>query len=298
MPGGATFHHRRPACSAKLASHTITEPAVKMAVEANHSIRNILFGITMKKSIRPIPILCAAIGVLLLASPLPRAKADDAAAELQLVRSRVAETFDEIEEQHVQPSPVPGWYTIRKGTIIAYISSDGRYLMQGDLIDLDNEVNLTAETQNAARVTMLNDIPDEQTIVFAPEHVKYTVSVFTDIDCTYCRRFHSHIKEYLAQGIKVRYLLYPRNGPDSESWVKAEEVWCADDRQQALTLAKLDREFETASCDASIVHKQYDLGQDVGLRGTPALVLEDGTLISGYVPPLELSQRMAALGGG
>jgi thiol:disulfide interchange protein DsbC len=142
---------------------------------------------------------------------------------------------------------------------------------------------------------MLRNIPDEQTIVFAPEHVKYTVSVFTDIDCTYCRRFHSHINEYLAQGIKVRYLLYPRNGPDSASWEKAEEVWCADDRQQALTLAKLDREFETESCDASIVHEQFALGHDVGLQGTPALVLEDGTMISGYLPPAELSQRMASV---
>lgn len=239
----------------------------------------------------------AVIGALFLAAPMPDAKAGDPAAELEQVRARVSEMFDEIEAEHVQPSPVSGWYTIRKGTIVAYISADGKYLLQGDLIDLDGEINLTEETRNAARVAMLGNIPDERTIVFAPEHVKYTISVFTDIDCTYCRRFHSHIDEYLAQGIKVRYLLYPRNGPESESWVKAERVWCADNRQEALTLAKLDRDFETHGCDASIVHDQYALGQDVGLRGTPALVLEDGTLISGYVPPAELSQRMAALAG-
>jgi thiol:disulfide interchange protein DsbC len=244
---------------------------------------------------RPFPIPAAALAVLLFGGTLPRAMADDAEAELQLVRTRVAETFDEIEAKHVQPSPVPGWYTIRKGTIIAYISADGRYLLQGDLIDLDNEINLTAETQNTVREAMLRDIPDQQTIVFAPDHVKYTVSVFTDIDCTYCRRFHSHINEYLAQGIKVRYLMYPRSGPGSASWKKAEEVWCASNRQKALTLAKLDRKFDTRSCDASIVHEQYALGQDVGLQGTPALVLQDGTMISGYLPPAELSQRMASV---
>ena len=119
------------------------------------------------------------------------------------------------------------------------------------------------------------------------------MSVFTDVDCTYCRRFHNQIDQYLAQGIKVRYLLYPRNGPESESWRTAERVWCAADRKQALTLAKLDRDFESKSCDASIVHDHFELGHEVGLSGTPALVLDDGTLISGYLPPAELSERMA-----
>ena len=86
-------------------------------------------------------------------------------------------------------------------------------------------------------------VADDQTILFTPEEVKYSVSVFTDVDCTYCRRLHSQIDEYLAHGIEVRYLLYPRNGPASRAWSTAEDVWCASDRNDALTMAKLDREF-------------------------------------------------------
>jgi thiol:disulfide interchange protein DsbC len=190
---------------------------------------------------------------------------------------------------------VEGWYTIRKGAIIAYISSDGRHLLQGDLIDLDAEVNLSELDRNEARLDLLGAISTDDMIVFRPETVKYTVTVFTDIDCTYCRRFHSQIEDYLAQGIEVRYLLYPRNGPAAESWAKAEQVWCADDRNEALTLAKLGRQVETRSCDASIVHKHYAAGQDVGLRGTPAIVLQDGTLVSGYLPPMELTQALASI---
>jgi thiol:disulfide interchange protein DsbC len=105
---------------------------------------------------------------------------------------------------------------------------------------------------------------------------------------------HSQIGEYLAQGIEVKYLLYPRSGPASDSWVKAEQVWCADDRNEALTLAKLDKTFETHSCDSSVVSRQYAIGQDVGLRGTPAIVLEDGSLISGYLPAIQLAEALAA----
>jgi thiol:disulfide interchange protein DsbC len=239
--------------------------------------------------------LAASFGILLPVLPGAFAAAEDGAAELEQVRTKVSEVFSEIGPEHVRPSPVDGWYTIRKGAIIAYISSDGRYLLQGDLIDLDAEVNLSEQDRNEARLDMLGTISPDNMIVFSPEVTKYTVTVFTDIDCTYCRRFHSQIDEYMAQGIEVRYLLYPRNGPADESWAKAEQVWCADDRNEALTLAKLGRKLETRSCDTSVVHKHYATGQDIGLRGTPAIVLQDGTLVSGYLPPMELTEALASV---
>ncbi|HLT92052.1 MAG TPA: DsbC family protein [Woeseiaceae bacterium] len=215
------------------------------------------------------------------------------AAEIDRVRTKAVESFQGINAEDVQPSPVPGWYTIRKGTVVAYISADGRYLLEGELFDIDRKVNLTEETRNRVRVSLMSEISDEQAIVFSPDKVEHTVTVFTDVYCTYCRRFHDQIDDYLARGIEVRYLLYPRDGPGSRSWTTAERVWCAPDRNEALTLAKLDREFPSGQCDASMVGTHYSLGHEVGLRGTPALVLEDGTLISGYVPPDELDLRMA-----
>jgi thiol:disulfide interchange protein DsbC len=220
------------------------------------------------------------------------AAAADDAAELEKVRQTVGEMFDMIEPEHVKGSPVDGWYTIQKGSIVAYISADGRYLLQGDLIDLDNQSNLSELARNDSRRDLMASVADEETIMFSPSEVKYTVSVFTDIDCTYCRRLHSQIQEYMAHGIAVRYLLYPRNGPASRSWNTSEEVWCANDRPNALTMAKLDRDFESSSCDASAVQDHYVIGRDVGLSGTPAIILDDGTLIGGYLPPDELKTRL------
>jgi thiol:disulfide interchange protein DsbC len=218
--------------------------------------------------------------------------ADD--AELRLVQEKVGSLFSEIKPEHVAESPVAGWYTIRKGAIVAYISADGRYLMQGDIIDLDRQVNLSESSRNDSRRDMMSSYPEDQMIVFTPKEKLHSVAIFTDIDCTFCRRLHSQIDEYMANGIEIRYLLYPRNGPTSASWTKAEEVWCADDRQEALTEAKQDKNFPTHECDSSVVSKHYAMGQDVGLRGTPAIVLEDGTLVSGYLPPDQLLQALEA----
>lgn len=211
---------------------------------------------------------------------------------LDAVRERIAGIFDVIEPEHVNTSPIDGWYEIQKGSVVAYVSADGRYLLQGDLIDLDAGINLTDLSRNAARRQLMADLADDEVISFAPQQVKHTVTVFTDVGCTYCRRLHSQIDEYMAQGIEVRYVLYPRNGPASSEWNTSEQVWCAADRNGALTAAKLDRKFETSACDASIIRDHYLLGREIGLSGTPAIVLEDGTLIGGYLPATALAQQL------
>ena len=216
--------------------------------------------------------------------------ADD--AELERIRGVVSGMFDMIDAEDVHQSPVDGWYTIQKGSIVAYISADGRYLLQGDLIDLDHQINLSEAARNDSRRDLMAAVSDDKAIVFSPEEKKFRVTVFTDTECTYCRRLHSQINEYLAHGIEIRYLLYPRNGPATRAWNTAENVWCSNDRNNALTMAKLDKEFQTSSCDSSAVQDHYVMGRDVGLAGTPAIVLDDGTLIGGYVTPDQLIAQL------
>ena len=241
--------------------------------------------------------ISATITALIATIVLPiSAIAAEPEAELEAVRAKVSEMFDMIDPGDIVASPIDGWYTVQKGSIVAYVSGDGRYLLQGDLIDLDRGVNLTELSRNDARRTLVASLKDEESILFSPAEVKHSVTVFTDIDCTYCRKLHSEIDQYMDQGIAVRYVLYPRNGRRSHAWTTSENVWCSKDRNNALTAAKLDREFETSSCDASMIERHYQLGQDIGLTGTPAIVTEDGTLIGGYVPPSALSARLEQAG--
>ena len=245
------------------------------------------------------PPLLTAIAIAFATAALPAAAADLPPVPDE-VRERIAAEFDIIEPSDVYASPVDGWYMVRKGSIIAYVSGDVRYLLQGDMIDLDAGVNLTALARDDSRAELVAALRDDQVISFAPDDIKHSVTVFTDIGCTFCRRLHAQIDDYLAQGIEVRYVLYPRNGPASPDWAESERVWCAKDRNAALTAAKLDKPFETSQCDASIIQANYLLGRDVGLTGTPAIVLEDGKLIAGYLPAdaladtLEKSEQQAA----
>lgn len=191
------------------------------------------------------------------------------------------------EELH--NSPIAGVYELARGTEIAYVSSDGKYAIAGDLYELGTDKNLTETTRRAERTKLLASVPESQMVVFSPKDPKYTISVFTDVDCTYCRKLHSQMADYNRLGIKVRYLFFPRSGPDTESWAKAEAVWCASNRGEALTRAKRGEEIsKPKSCSSTPVAREYQLGEDVGVRGTPAIVLESGEMLPGYLPPAQL----------
>jgi thiol:disulfide interchange protein DsbC len=222
--------------------------------------------------------------------------AADADPKLEAVRAKISDMFPAIGPEDVDVSPIEGWYTVQRGSIIAYVSDDGRYLLQGDLIDLDTQVNLSEASRADVRRKLVSTLSDGDAILFSPAEVKHTVTVFTDVDCTYCRKLHSEIDAYMDLGIEVRYVLYPRNGPASRTWTTSEEVMCASDRGSALTAAKLDREFQTTKCDTGALTRNYSLGRDVGLTGTPAIVLEDGTFIGGYLSPEALSMRIERSG--
>lgn len=235
----------------------------------------------------------AAASLLVLAASVQAADVD---SQLESVRAKVSAMFDMIDPENVNPSPIGGWFTIQKGSVVAYISADGRYLLQGDLIDLDLQVNLSEQSRTDSRRKLVGGLKDDESILFSPAEVKHSVTVFTDVDCTYCRKLHAQIDDYMDRGIAIRYVLYPRNGPASRAWSTSEDVLCSRDRNAALTAAKLDREFETSKCDTSMLTRHFTLGQDIGLNGTPAIVFEDGTMVAGYLAPAALSMRLEMAG--
>jgi thiol:disulfide interchange protein DsbC len=212
-----------------------------------------------------------------------------AATEIEAIQQQLAKSYPDIRAENISPSPIPGIYELRIGAQIAYVSADGRYLLRGDIVRAGTEENLTEERRGAVRLAALADVGEARMVVFAPRQVKHTISVFTDIDCGYCRKLHREIDQYLAQGIRVRYLFFPRSGPDTESWTKAETVWCSGNRADALTRSKRGEALRTLACSPTPVQQHYSLGIEFGLQGTPAIITDRGELIPGYVPAGELA---------
>lgn len=213
-------------------------------------------------------------------------------SELESVRDRLSEALVDIEREDIRPSPIPGLYEVQQGMVFAYATADGRYLINGDMVDMRSGKGVTEAKRRIDRLERLKVLDDSRTITFAPEKTKYQITVFTDIDCGYCRRLHRELADYHAEGIAVRYVFYPRSGPQTESFQKAVAVWCAADRKDALTRAKAGQPQDLkVQCDNPVM-ADYQLGQELGLRGTPLLVLPNGDTVNGYLPAPALLERL------
>jgi len=219
-------------------------------------------------------------------APAAKLAAGDAPVRAALLKAVPGATIDSIK-----PSIIPGYREVAIGGKVVYVSADGRYLMQGSLIELASRENLTEVSEGALRRGMLDAVPRNRRIVFSPPNPKYRITVFTDIDCGYCRKMHAQINDYMKAGISVEYLFFPRAGVGSESFNKAISVWCAADQRKALTDAKLDKPVAKRTC-TNPVTMDYALGQRVGVDGTPAIFAADGTQLGGYVPPTEMLARL------
>lgn len=204
------------------------------------------------------------------------------------IRGELAKIIPGKAPDAVQKSPVNGLYEVSYGTELYYVSADARYVLRGDLLDLKTRVNLTESRRSSARLEALENAKSGM-IVFAPKETKHTVTVFTDVDCVYCRKLHGGMKEMNDLGIAVRYLAFPRAGVGSASFDKAVSVWCAKDQRKAMDDAKGKGEVTPAKCENPVA-EHLALGQELGVSGTPALVLEDGRMFPGYMPPDKLLQ--------
>jgi thiol:disulfide interchange protein DsbC len=230
-------------------------------------------------------------GLLVLGALLVQTSAPAEQASVD-PRVEVASRIPGAKVDQLKATPIPGMYEYTRGTEIAYVTADGKYAISGDLFDLAKNDNLTEQHRRELRSKLIAAVPEDQMLIFGPKDPKYTITVFTDVDCAYCRKLHSQIAEYNRLGVRVRYLMYPRTGPNTSSWTKAEQVWCSPDRNDALTRAKLGQDLKAKPCADNPVARTYQLGQDFSLQGTPAIILADGDLLPGYVPPDVLVKQL------
>lgn len=207
-------------------------------------------------------------------------------------RVEIAARIPGTKPEELRATPIPNIYELSRGSEIAYVTTDGKYAISGDMFDIPKNQDLTEIHRRESRMKLIGAIPESDMVIFGPKDPRYTVTVFTDVDCAYCRRLHSQIAEYNRLGIRVRYLFYPRTGPNTESWTKAEEVWCSENRNDALTRAKLGQALKARSNCSNPVARDYALGQDFGLQGTPAIITPDGEMIGGYMEPAALLQEL------
>ncbi|WP_266170017.1 DsbC family protein [Dyella subtropica] len=211
-----------------------------------------------------------------------------------------------VKIESIKPSPLPGFYQVIASGQLVYVSADGKYMMTGNLIDLGSKKDISDAAWAEFRKAELAKVPTSDRIVFAPAKPLHTVTVFTDVNCGYCRALHEHVADFNKAGIALEYIAWPREGVNTTAgnptptYTEMVSVWCAADRKAAFTAAKAGQAPKATTC-TNPVKDEFDLGVRLGITGTPTIVAEDGSVLGGYMTPEQLlkalDKRSKAVGG-
>ena len=235
--------------------------------------------------------------IILIFSTGCSANSSDNIQEIEAVKRKLAEILpNEINLISIQETDLNGFFEVNfEGIEPLYVSSDGNYLISGDiyLITKDGLVNKSEARRDYQRKTLIKGLNKSELITFEPRQINHNIFVFTDVDCGYCRQFHNQIDEYLELGIRVNYLAYPRAGIGSEPFNKISSAWCNEDPNYSLTLLKQGQDIQTKLCEDNPVEKHFNLGNTIGVQGTPSIITDEGKMIPGYLPPQDLLNILA-----
>jgi len=212
-------------------------------------------------------------------------------AETKVLELELYKLMPGAKPSSIEETPIPGLYEVSYGSEIFYFNQNASIMIKGDMVDMKNRENLTENKRATARVALIEAMGEENMIVYPAPNEKHKITVFTDIDCPYCVKLHREMDKYHEKGITVRYMAYPRAGIGSPSYQKIVSVWCSEDKAKAMTDSKNGLKVEAKACD-NPVSKQFSLGQVLGVRGTPAIFLADGSMLPGYVPAARLAAEL------
>lgn len=217
------------------------------------------------------------------------------ASPKQDIQTRLQTIDPRIEVMELKDAPIKGFYEVQLSSgDLLYVSKQGNYFFAGSLLEFTDNglVDLTEVARSAVRSKTVQAIPKSEQVVFAAKgETKAVIQVFTDATCPYCSRLHEQVPELNRQGVEVRYLAFPRQGAQGKGFDELVSVWCADDQQQAMTDAKAGKKVSSKQCDNPVT-KQYELGQQLGVQGTPAIFLPNGKVIPGFVPAERLISEL------
>jgi thiol:disulfide interchange protein DsbC len=211
--------------------------------------------------------------------------------KLDQAKKKVEAAMPGIAFEDFKPSAVPGLYEAVVGTRVLYFSADGGFMLNGDMVDLKSRKNLSEAKRATLISRLLDQVGEANMIVMGPAKPKRTITVFTDVDCPYCAKLHLEVPELNKNGVKVRYLLFPRGGLDTKTYKRSVAVWCATDRVKAVGIAKAGGQIDMKTCDNPIA-KHYQLGRDLGIEGTPTIFVDDGQVMPGYIPAANLLETL------
>ena len=195
--------------------------------------------------------------------------------------------FAQIDE--VSATPMKGLFEIRIGSDLFYSDANGRFLIQGELIDTQVRRNLTEDRLRQLTTVAYKDLPLKDAITIVRGSGARQLAVFADPNCGYCKRFEKDLQS--VNNVTVHLFLIPFLSPDSAE--KSRNIWCAKEPITAWDDWMLrDKLPASAQCDATALQRNLAFARKYKINGTPTLFFADNDRIASALGAQEVEERL------
>ena len=218
-----------------------------------------------------------------------------AGTDLQAIKQALTKAMPDVSIGEIKPSPITGLYEVVADLQVIYVTADAKFLFMGDLVDLGTRLNLSAVKRSGLIKHAVDAIGEDNMVVMGPANAKHSITVFTDVDCPYCAKLHLEVPQLVKEGVKVRYLLFPRAGVGSDTYNRSVAAWCSKEPAKAIGTLTAGGKIEMKTC-ANPVKQHYELGQTLRISGTPTIMLDNGKIVPGYMPAANLLSMLGIKG--
>jgi thiol:disulfide interchange protein DsbC len=192
----------------------------------------------------------------------------------------------------VSPAPVTGLYEILVGNEIFYTDSTGKYLIQGEIIELSTGKNITEQRQSDLNRIKWSDLNQANAIKNVRGNGSRQLAIFSDPNCGYCKRLEKSLQQ--LDNVTIYTYLIPILSPDSAQ--KAKQIWCSSDPYKAYIDWMVNGVSPSGKTDCSNpLDKNLTTAKNYGITGTPTIFFTDGSRFPGAVQITDIEKKLNSL---
>ena len=192
----------------------------------------------------------------------------------------------------VSPAPVSGLYEVLVGNDIFYTDVSGKYLIQGEIIELATGKNITEQRQTDLNRIKWSELTPANAIKNVRGNGSRQLAVFSDPNCGYCKRLEKSLQQ--LDNVTIYTYLIPILSPDSAQ--KSKQIWCSSDQNKAYMDWMINGTAPSGKGECSTpLDKNMAFAKTYGVTGTPTLFFTDGSRFPGAVQISDIEKKFSSL---
>ena len=205
------------------------------------------------------------------------------------VPDSINDKFPQTKGAKIEPAFSNFWSVVQGGEVV-FISDDLKTLVSGTVMDIEKNRNMTQELADANKPKMnIADLDVRDAILVKAGGTK-KLYVFSDPDCPYCKQLEKTFDQ--LSNVSIYVFPMPLVSLHPNALNVSETLWCQKNAGAAWHAYLTTGAKPADQKCQNPIEKNINLAAKYQIRGTPAIIFEDGSIMPGAAPAQMIQDKL------